>query len=579
MDHDRQATNLPCSMFLTLFLAAAIVLAVGFYLGRQMLGLGFASPIDEQTPVSADTGDSEKPVTELPANLFKDWGTPDVALVVSGQSFGYLQPCGCSSPQYGGLVRRYNVVKMLEKKGWKVAGIDVGEIYPPKVDLPEQAREKFKTILRAMDVMNYQDFGLGVTEMKMPLVTGLAEMLPLNIKQPRPVSLDLKDPNKVFESLSVRSYDLIGGPAKIGVTSLAGPSLEKAMAGDANIQFFPNAAMIPVVLSRFAKEKADVVVLMVSSTTVKAPGQPETHPGEKEAEDIARLCHAEREKNPALPNVDLIIHTSELDTPPSRPQLVPGTNTRLLIMGHKAKYIGVLGLFRKQPSGFELKYELVSLSPQFETPEGQEVGHPVMKLMEEYAETVKARDFLGASRVLRGQHPTQRSPILAEAEVSAKYVGSERCGDCHAEAYQIWQKTGHSHAFQTLEDVQNPKLRQFDPECVVCHTVGFKYDTGYYDPPAGATAKQIEKHNLRLRDVGCESCHGPGSMHADNPGNPKYLALINPIKLKGNPNNALKLDFFCQTCHDIENDVHWGQKKPFQQSWDRIAHPTPKKAE
>ena len=31
-----------------------------------------------------------------------------VALLLSGESHGYLQPCGCSEPQKGGLARRYN---------------------------------------------------------------------------------------------------------------------------------------------------------------------------------------------------------------------------------------------------------------------------------------------------------------------------------------------------------------------------------------------------------------------------------------------------------------------------------------
>src|SRR5882724_6944156 len=42
-------------------------------------------------------------------DLFRDWPAnrkPDVVLVLSGQEHGYLQPCGCSKPQLGGLVRR-----------------------------------------------------------------------------------------------------------------------------------------------------------------------------------------------------------------------------------------------------------------------------------------------------------------------------------------------------------------------------------------------------------------------------------------------------------------------------------------
>ena len=42
--------------------------------------------------------------------LFRGWGKPAVALVFTGQQYGYLQPCGCSSPQLGGLTRRLDII-------------------------------------------------------------------------------------------------------------------------------------------------------------------------------------------------------------------------------------------------------------------------------------------------------------------------------------------------------------------------------------------------------------------------------------------------------------------------------------
>jgi hypothetical protein len=354
-----------------------------------------------------------------------------------------------------------------------------------------------------------------------------------------------------------------GATTTVGVASLVGPSVAANLKGVKDVDFFDNGPMIQALLPNLAKEKTDVVILLVHGTDL-------------EAEKIAKLAFAERQKNPALPNVDLIVHTSDFDTGPARPQLVQGTNTRILFMGHKGKDVGVLGLFKKPAGGYELKYELVSLNPAFETPKNQEAEHPVMKVMEDYAKTIKERNFLEQFRVLRDSHPSQKDPLLIKDGVEAKYVGTDVCANCHQAAFNEWAKSGHSHAFETLENVKHPSLRQYDPECVMCHTVGFKYRGGYYDPPAGATAKQIEKHNAKLFNVGCESCHGPGSMHANNPDNKAYYPLINPIKSQGNPNFNVLADRFCQGCHDIENDVHWGAQKPFQKSWAKIAHPTPK---
>src|SRR5262249_15321878 len=63
--------------------------------------------------------------------IFVGWDKPrppDLAIVISGQTHGYLQPCGCSYPQKGGLARRYNFMQTLKDKGWPVTAVDLGDI-------------------------------------------------------------------------------------------------------------------------------------------------------------------------------------------------------------------------------------------------------------------------------------------------------------------------------------------------------------------------------------------------------------------------------------------------------------------
>src|SRR5207244_102972 len=62
-----------------------------------------------------------------PQNL-KDWKNPELVLVLSGEMHGYLLPCGCSEPQYGGLERRYNFIQSLKKRGWPVVAADLGDL-------------------------------------------------------------------------------------------------------------------------------------------------------------------------------------------------------------------------------------------------------------------------------------------------------------------------------------------------------------------------------------------------------------------------------------------------------------------
>jgi nitrate/TMAO reductase-like tetraheme cytochrome c subunit len=82
---------------------------------------------------------------------------------------------------------------------------------------------------------------------------------------------------------------------------------------------------------------------------------------------------------------------------------------------------------------------------------------------------------------------------------AAGYVGSETCLACHPAAAQAWTKSAHAQAFETLHRLQ----ADADPNCVGCHTVGFGSPSGY----------RREFGAAKLVNVGCESCHGPGSLH------------------------------------------------------------------
>lgn len=81
------------------------------------------------------------------------------------------------------------------------------------------------------------------------------------------------------------------------------------------------------------------------------------------------------------------------------------------------------------------------------------------------------------------------------------YVGAERCKSCHAPAFAWWTGHAHGRAYDTLVKVN----KQFNLSCVSCHVTG-------YGKPGGATVT----HNEGLIDVGCESCHGPGSLHVQD---------------------------------------------------------------
>ena len=548
---------------LGLCLLALGVLVAGYFMIRGTAQNGHAQGLEEP---------SDKP----PSPLFLGWKKPDLALVVSGQMHGYLQPCGCSSPQYGGLARRYNFLQSLRAKGWQVMAVDLGDI--AQTTGPQRIL-KYEFSMKALKLMGYQSVGIGKNELLTPLTEALAHYS-IQDPRPRPVAANLleTEPGQLFEQLNVRKFEAYEATSfKVGVTGAIGAHIAKQVERDLpkteNVAFVNNWQALPQVLADMGKAKVDLGVLLYQGL-------------EKEARTCAEFLHDQHKKNAAVVPVHIMMCLTEEEEPPGVAiKDAPFPNTSIFTLGHKGRYVGVIGIW-KTPHGVDMKYQLVSIGPEFDQKEVADKANPVADLMEKYALEVRDKNFL--VRYPRGNHPVQAT------HKTAKFIGSERCGDCHQEAYDIWKnKTGHAHAFDTLVKAENPRHRQFDGECVSCHTVGFQYHTGYFDPPKGSTPKQIEKHNLKLLHVGCESCHGPGSEHANNPNNEALYPLINPYRPSAKERDPktsekdkknlfdkrmMNLDYnLCQKCHDIENDVHWG-KVSFQEKWNAVAHPTPRPA-
>ncbi len=93
-----------------------------------------------------------------------------------------------------------------------------------------------------------------------------------------------------------------------------------------------------------------------------------------------------------------------------------------------------------------------------------------------------------------------RAPAPAAGE--AGYVGIDACADCHQEAVDLWKTTVHARGYETLIAVN----KQYDLSCVGCHVTAFR-------KPGGSEVVE----NSHLQAVQCEQCHGPGSLHVEDP--------------------------------------------------------------
>jgi hypothetical protein len=104
--------------------------------------------------------------------------------------------------------------------------------------------------------------------------------------------------------------------------------------------------------------------------------------------------------------------------------------------------------------------------------------------------------FIQAPAQEEAAEPAAAEPSPPENQ---EYIGTKKCAACHFDQFVQWKKTKHSTAFNLL-----PAKYQADAKCVKCHTTGFGHPTGY------KTAADAD-----FKGVSCESCHGPGSKHAE----------------------------------------------------------------
>lgn len=110
-------------------------------------------------------------------------------------------------------------------------------------------------------------------------------------------------------------------------------------------------------------------------------------------------------------------------------------------------------------------------------------------------EDARVRDILN-------DYDTKVAQLLRESErpsAANTYLGAAKCAECHQPFEESWKKTRHATAFKSLQQAGKSN----DPECIVCHAVGFGEEGGFYsmDTTPG------------LANVQCEECHGLNREH------------------------------------------------------------------
>lgn len=457
-----------------------------------------------------------------------DWKDPWAVLFVTGRQFGYMEPCGCTGleNQKGGLMRRDSLLQSVRSRGWNVIPIDAGNQVKSRV---KQSEIKFDWTSKALSMMEYGAVTFGENDLSLSQDTLVYQLVSYSGDSnagsgPLFVSANVS----IFPDLDTTHKVLRVGNKKIGITGVLGDENAAKLENiPDSLKINPAKEALSIAKKKLDAEKCDFTILLA-------------HASLEESRMLAQK----------VPGFSLVITAGGYGEPTYRPEQIPGTDTQMVQVGTKGMYAGLVGLFNdvKEP----LRYQRLALSSQFED------SPRMVELFSKYQDQLKAE---GMARLgIRPQnHPTER-----------EFVGSEKCGECHTTAFDIWKNTPHSHATDSIvEPPERSLARHFDPECISCHTTGWN-PQGFLPYKTGFESLEKTPHML---GNGCENCHGPGKNHADAESGDIEASKEMLAKLRQEMQLPLaKAHDKCLECHDIDNSPDFHKDNAFEEYWEQVKH-------
>ncbi len=420
-------------------------------------------------------------------------GNVPLTLYFSCDTDGRIEPCGCFTGQHGGLTRLKTYLS--QQTAPQPVLVDVGNALEGPADFQQI---KYRYVQRAFAGMGYSALNVGAREAQL----SLTELRALKAAAPVPMLsanlLDARSGQLVFEPYRVIEH----GGFRIALVGALDPGRGQEALGE-GLALEPMTAALEKLLPSLRK-KADFLVLLAFAD-------------EAALSDLAKRFY----------EFDLILGGKVRQ--PSQ-QLLTENRSIILYTTNESKAVGHLqaelaGPSKMVPRNFEIVF-LEDKIPQ----------DPSL-----LAESAAYREEIRHTKLSMDDPAHARADEVPGVKASSVYAGSAACAACHAAAFAKWQDSGHGHAFASLE----ARRSEADPSCLACHTVGFGTSSGY----------RREFVQTKLTDVGCESCHGPGSAHvAQRQSHEKALFKFRPLGASD-----------CVACH------HGEFSRPF--NWDEFWPP------
>jgi hypothetical protein len=377
--------------------------------------------------------------------------TLDLPVYFTCDTDGRLEPCGCFVGQFGGLTRLKTVLDSEATDG--ALRVDVGDAIGGHEDYD---LIEYRYILSAFSAMKFDALNIGRREAQFTA----AQLRSIKEASPVPIIsanlLDKTSGRPVFDSYRIVQR----GAFRIAIIGVLDPQgIDQTLGSGLMVGDMESA------IERCLEElrgKADMIVLLAFTDEAT----------------LTRLAQQFYECQ--------VILGGKVSQPAQ--QLVKENRSVIYYVTNESRALGILHLKLSKGSPLEVDGNEVRFMRDT-IPQDPVINQMVLDYREEVRHTpltVDDPNNLSADRI----------PGVQSA---ATYVGTESCLACHKAAGAIWQKSAHAHAFAMLVD----RKADADPKCISCHTVGFGDPSGY----------RREFGAEKLVNVGCESCHGPGSLH------------------------------------------------------------------
>jgi hypothetical protein len=446
---------------------------------------------------------------------------PDrITLVYTADVGGYLEPCGCSRDQRGGIPRAAAALARIRAEGHPVYFLGGGDLLfegPAAPEAREQDELKARAIAEALLAMRLAATVAGERDLLLGDAFAKATKLPFTRgKRLGPIAFgelgavpDAPVKVAVLHAGGTRAAQERADEAKrAGVAVLFASHRDSLLQDDANRALLD--APVPVVQVQGRGQSLARVDLFLRGDLARGfaalPGA-----AQRDAEidlDEERRAEYGRRREAALAAGQV--------------ELARALAQKIAELEARARELHEAPLPEPPRDRPSLRVSFIPLV------EAMPEDRAVRAIATRYYGEVARRNLARARAEARPcPEPGKDTPAYIGTD-DLPPGGARACQMCHAAAYEQWKQTPHGRAYDTLARAG----RQFDLDCIRCHVTGWK-------EPGGPCSVAVTEGR---RDVQCEACHGPASLHAIDP----------PGHIERDPQEGR-----CRPCHTPENSTHF----------------------